>query len=290
MLGNERQPEPAQVVRHYLAERWSALEHTGAPRPLVLLRSSTTRRPGAGTTTTLPVHAVPPDRIDDFARAVRAMLRRRSCGAAAQPRQKQAWFDRPKDHKDDRLAVPQSFWQRTEGAFYAMLRRSAATAGALRPVAGCCVQPLARCGHRTHPCGCSINGPKVLDEQCADLKRAWSCPCRPGEMVARRQTDEGEGSTTQKGRARRFLVESGAGKVLHRWWRWNRGAMRKRGRATRASTISAGGQGVALRRCTTPNDDGAAAACVRASDLRAEQKSSRPCWSPSRPPAHWSSG
>lgn len=121
MLGNERQPEPAQVVRHYLAERWSALEHTGAPRLWVFGFDLDNAKARCWYDTTLPVHAVPPDRIDDFARAVRAMLEvAQEAAGLLRSHVKQAWFDRPKDHKDD-PAVPQSFWQRTEGAFYAML-------------------------------------------------------------------------------------------------------------------------------------------------------------------------
>jgi len=121
VLGNEdHQPDAARVVAHFSSK---------LKKPQVRLwcfgYDMSNMKALCWYDSTLPVHAVPEDLRRDFTKCVKQLLDVANDTANALHRQvKAAWFRRPGDTGSE-PAVPQSFWQGTEAAFYGLLEQLA---------------------------------------------------------------------------------------------------------------------------------------------------------------------
>lgn len=119
-FGDPAAHQPAQVVSHYLNQRWNRLKHSGVPRLWAFGYDLDNMKARCWYDSSLPVHAVADPLV--FADAVRAMLAVAD-EASRQLRTsvKQAWARRPADLSDE-PEVQQSFWRATEADFYGALR------------------------------------------------------------------------------------------------------------------------------------------------------------------------
>lgn len=122
VLGNEdHQPDVARVVGHFNG-------HVRSPKVRLWCFGYATSNMKAlcWYETQLPVHAVEPDVIKPFTASVKQLLDAADEMARTLHKQvKAAWFKRPGDVGAE-PAVPQSFWQNSESAFYAALDKLAA--------------------------------------------------------------------------------------------------------------------------------------------------------------------
>jgi CRISPR system Cascade subunit CasA len=122
VLGNEdHQPDAARVVAHFSSK---------LKKPSVRLwcfgYDMSNMKALCWYDSTLPVHAVPDDLRRDFAKCIKQLLDVANDTANALHKQvKAAWFRRPGDAGSE-PAVPQSFWQGSEAAFYGLLEQLAA--------------------------------------------------------------------------------------------------------------------------------------------------------------------
>jgi CRISPR system Cascade subunit CasA len=123
VLGNEdHQPDAARVVRHFTIKIAPKIRQLRT-RLWCFGYDMSNMKAKCWYDSTLPVHAVPPERQHDFVRTVKELLDVADETARALHTQvKAAWFDRPGDVGVE-PAVAQSFWQGSEAAFYCSLKQ-----------------------------------------------------------------------------------------------------------------------------------------------------------------------
>lgn len=117
VLGNEdHQPDAARVVRHFTAK-----VRQPATRLWCFGYDMSNMKALCWYDATLPVHAVAMERQASFRQAIKQLLDVANEAAMALHKQvRAAWFRRPGDTGLE-PAIPQSFWQRSEPAFYEQL-------------------------------------------------------------------------------------------------------------------------------------------------------------------------
>lgn len=122
VMGNaDRQPESAQIVRHYLMEKRDLLPPGPEPRLWVSGFDMDNMKARCWYDATLPVHTTPDGRENEFRHRVRDLLDVAvEASKLLSSHVKRAWADRPGDLKDE-PAIAQSFWQSSETAFYRSL-------------------------------------------------------------------------------------------------------------------------------------------------------------------------
>jgi CRISPR system Cascade subunit CasA len=136
---NDRQPEAAQVVRHYLRERWGRLGETFDTQLWVFGYDIDSMKARCWYDATLPTYPMDPEKQARFSLAVGELLAVAQEAARQLGRQvKAAWADRPADLKEE-PAIAQSFWVISEPLFYRSLAAMAAPNG-LEPRALALVQ------------------------------------------------------------------------------------------------------------------------------------------------------
>lgn len=118
---NDKQPEAAQVVRHFLKERWGKFGSDF--QVLVWAFGYQVDKGGmkalSWSDSTLPIYHVTPGGQETLALEVGRLLEVAQEAAKLLHRAvKSAWFRRPKDIKTDEPAIGQSFWSGTEALFY----------------------------------------------------------------------------------------------------------------------------------------------------------------------------
>lgn len=121
----DRQPEAAKVVRHYSS--WPESERMRHPARLWCFGfDMDNMKARCWYDSTLPIHNLPKDLQDDFARCVAALLNVATDTASLLHKYvKAAWFERPTDVGSE-PAIRQSFWQATEADFYRQLEQLSA--------------------------------------------------------------------------------------------------------------------------------------------------------------------
>ncbi|MDD5297336.1 MAG: type I-E CRISPR-associated protein Cse1/CasA [Rhodocyclaceae bacterium] len=128
---NDKQPEAALVVRHFLKERWGKLGKDF--RALVWAFGYQVDKGGmkalSWSDSTLPTYHVAPTQQEALALEVGRLLEVAQEAAKLLHRAvKSAWADRPGDLKDE-PAIGQSFWSGTEPLFYGALEALTQTTG-----------------------------------------------------------------------------------------------------------------------------------------------------------------
>lgn len=127
-LGNEaRQPEAARVVSYFT--RCNHLPESAQDARLWCFGyDMDNMKARCWYDSTLPLHMIPPESVDDLARVVKALLDVASEAASSLHKQvKAAWFKRPADVGNE-PAVQLSFWQESEAKFYKVLDKVVKTA------------------------------------------------------------------------------------------------------------------------------------------------------------------
>ena len=121
-LGNEaRQPEAARVVGYFTRCSDHLPEAAREARLWCFGYDMDNMKARCWYDSTLPLHAVPPESVDDLVRVVKALLDVASEAASLLHKQvKAAWFKRPADAGSE-PEVQLSFWQASEAQFYELL-------------------------------------------------------------------------------------------------------------------------------------------------------------------------